>query len=813
MKKLKKVVMFVIFIFVLMISSNIFAGDEATKLLYQDIKINKDGSITIKEAAWLEGDYNGRLREIEYQNSSAFPFTGIYSNFTGNCDIYDGSGIKDIKIYDISQEKFTSIEDVTKSEKIYKEVDSASNGKYGVFIKEEGRNGIDFKIFCPDKKKKVICMEYTITDAVVIHNDCAELYWNVLGKDYREDVKDFKVRVHLPSEDSDVRIWTHGPLTGVNKIIDSKTLEFQDFNVDSYTAETVRIMFNKDIVPLATKKSNIDGREYILKYEASMADTANAKREKEKLKIENLASEAVLGYEESPYSLYFYRDAIEKVNKLDDNNKQKQEYLDRIQAALGKVTTEKVSRVEENPRISYYNDAIEFINMLKDDEQLKAKLSKRIEDCKIEVNKKWKESLNYELKIMTEDNYQYLSENRISDFIEDIEEGFDANAKNQYLRIVSELKEKLEEKYEIIRNRCLRIVLVSYLILIIAIIPKMIKIKKEKNTYKGKYYRDFPSEDNPYVIEYLMKKKITNLSFTATILNLIAKKIVKVEKNQQDDKDVILVLDRRNDFTPAEKQVIKALFDIVGSNNICSIKKLKQYAKQESKATKLKARIDNFNKYAEEEAEEKQYFEKQSSQVAWKIFIVIHYIVMILVTIIGVTYKIGFSLEIFIILTFITIISIISNKVIEKDKKRTSEGQLEYSKWLAHKKYLEDFGKFDDKDLPEIILWEKYLVTATILGCADKIQKRMKIYIKDTDMNIDDVLFYNNINANLIKTINSTVKTSVNTANRVIYESSSYSSSGGGFGGGSSGGGGRRWTAEAAEVVSKEERTNKYFIC
>ena len=149
----------------------------------------------------------------------------------------------------------------------------------------------------------------------------------------------------------------------------------------------------------------------------------------------------------------------------------------------------------------------------------------------------------------------------------------------------------------------------------------------------------------------------------------------------------------------------------------------------------------------------------------------------------------------------ISIVSFISYKIISKDKGRTELGAEEYSKWLAHKRYLQHFSNFDEKDLPEVILWEKYLVTATILGCADKVQKRLKLYIADTDNDYyDDILFYRNLNY-IVRSINSSVNTSISVANSELYSGSSSSSSGG-FGGGSSGGGGRRWTAEAAVVVS-----------
>lgn len=210
----KLIIAIIVFIMaIILIKCNSYASDEITKKLYQDITINTDGSITVKEAALLSGDYNGRSREIKFRNYNSVTFTGIYSNFAGNTDIYEGTDITDIKVYDISQSNFNSFDDINKTEKQYKEVSSASNGKYGVYTLDKYSTEIDLKIYCPSKKKKVFYMEYTIKDAVVIHNDVAELYWNLIGNNYREDITDFQAKVHLPGEDNDLRVWIHGPLS------------------------------------------------------------------------------------------------------------------------------------------------------------------------------------------------------------------------------------------------------------------------------------------------------------------------------------------------------------------------------------------------------------------------------------------------------------------------------------------------------------------------------------------------------------------------------------------------------------------------
>lgn len=104
MKKIKILISLLVIILSLFIASNVYANDdeEGQKFLYQDVTINEDGSMKVREAIWLNGEYNGTNRNIKFKNYWAYPFTGIYSNFSGDSDIYDATGITDLKVFDIS---------------------------------------------------------------------------------------------------------------------------------------------------------------------------------------------------------------------------------------------------------------------------------------------------------------------------------------------------------------------------------------------------------------------------------------------------------------------------------------------------------------------------------------------------------------------------------------------------------------------------------------------------------------------------------------------------------------------------------------
>ena len=64
------------------------------------------------------------------------------------------------------------------------------------------------------------------------------------------------------------------------------------------------------------------------------------------------------------------------------------------------------------------------------------------------------------------------------------------------------------------------------------------------------------------------------------------------------------------------------------------------------------------------------------------------------------------------------------------------------------------------------------MVTATVLGVADKVEKRMKMEIANTN-NIDtDLMIYNTIDFNITTQLNNSIKTTINNSNNHYYTSS-----------------------------------------
>ncbi len=107
------------------------------------------------------------------------------------------------------------------------------------------------------------------------------------------------------------------------------------------------------------------------------------------------------------------------------------------------------------------------------------------------------------------------------------------------------------------------------------------------------------------------------------------------------------------------------------------------------------------------------------------------------------------------------------------------------------KKYFKEFTLIENKNIETVKIWENYLVFATLLGVAKKVNKKLKkLYpeiIESIDYDIMDIIIINNLSRGLVNTITSSVyQQRMNSGGGGF---SSFGGGGGSFGGGSGGGG------------------------
>ena len=353
---------------------------------------------------------------------------------------------------------------------------------------------------------------------------------------------------------------------------------------------------------------------------------------------------------------------------------------------------------------------------------------------------------------------------------------------------------------------CIIILLISiwFLTRTIKYIKELKKAKKIKPTVELDYYRDIPDEkatpaDAAFLYYYKSGGVTSNISkiFSATILDLCLKKMLSIdviqgEKKEESIKITLNKQGNKEELDETEKIIYSQLEKIADNEtNETTLKQIQNYIKEHS--SKFVNALQKIEEAARKNQVQKQNFNKslESKSSNYKGLASLYIILLIF----GINIVIMNPLVIIpgaILLINVILCAILSTKY----SGLTQKGVDEKEQWEGLKKYMLDFSMIKDKEVPELILWEKYLVFATVFGIADKVMKQLKIVypqLSNEDLIGDYAymhLIYHN-NFNMINIMNSSIDTSYSSAYRAVYSSSS---SGGGFGGGfSGGGGGRRW--------------------
>lgn len=327
------------------------------------------------------------------------------------------------------------------------------------------------------------------------------------------------------------------------------------------------------------------------------------------------------------------------------------------------------------------------------------------------------------------------------------------------------------------------------------------------------YYRELPDkEETPleavFILKTGYKQSCLPNVFSATILNFALKGYVRIE---QEGKTIKILLNKikTDELTRDEKKVLEIL-RAASNNNELTMAELEKYIK--NYPSKLMNLNSTFEKVSKTQASEKGKFDTNrfNKQIVYAEKNV-GYIFLLIIIITASIFTIGYayknvqsmlitctiiSLAFFIVVTIINLI--LNIKITTSFNGFTQKGINEQEQWKAFKKYMEDFSYLNEKEVPELVLWEKYLVFATAFGIADKVLKQLKVKypeLNDPDTIHSMILFNSMYSSNGFNTgfINS-----ISSSTSRMYSStySSGSGGGGGFSGGGGfggGGGGRRW--------------------
>ena len=380
------------------------------------------------------------------------------------------------------------------------------------------------------------------------------------------------------------------------------------------------------------------------------------------------------------------------------------------------------------------------------------------------------------------------------------------------------------------------ICLLIFGILIYFLIKNLLTIKNTKKvvpTMHYDYYRELPRKDaTPAEAVYIIENKYNGFDssdigrvFSSTLLNLSLKKAIKIEqivneKGKEDsnisllvnsaeevtkEKDEIVIFEFIKDACMNKKNGIFGKKNIDTNSNSITMKELKKYIESNtSEVLTLKSALDaNIKKeLLDKKLLDSNGIKKRgkiiSNSILWFCIMFFGYIFLDYQEIITESIdSIGIPWFVIVIMIILVVIDLITGSIAKnKISVYTQEGVDEQDKWEAFKKYMEDFSLLKEKDIPDLVLWEKFLVYATAFGIAEKVIKQLKVVYPDYD-NLDYSVYPNMyifMHVDFTRSFNS-----------VSNSMSSSFSSGSGGGGGFSAGGGRRRRPVAVEAVDKPQ--------
>jgi uncharacterized membrane protein len=370
---------------------------------------------------------------------------------------------------------------------------------------------------------------------------------------------------------------------------------------------------------------------------------------------------------------------------------------------------------------------------------------------------------------------------------------------------------------------------IIYLVVIFILIKKFKKYKRIskkasiiKPTQEIIYYREFPREDASPAEACLLHKKnkfsfnnneIGNI-FSADLLSIYYLGCMDIleEENKDNIKFVLKGNAEKLQQLNNKDEIAVYNFLMEASNNTGNItlKELQKYITSKvSKTVKLGKQIKEdvkeklYKKSYIDKEMEKQYIKQSNSLICYNIFLVYTIFLSILAFASCNIIHIIIALSIF---SLIIACKVYLKKIVKSINVYSQDAIDEIEKWKGLKKFMDDLSLIDKKEVPEVALWEKYLIYATAFGIADKVLEQLKIIYPDFDTQVR-INTSTHVNLILGTNISHTISSSVGSSMSSAY--SSGTGGGGGFSGGgrrpveAGGGGGRKIKMNVGFTIGK----------
>ena len=356
------------------------------------------------------------------------------------------------------------------------------------------------------------------------------------------------------------------------------------------------------------------------------------------------------------------------------------------------------------------------------------------------------------------------------------------------------------------------------LLLIVGIIILIIIKRKNKRHFVEvpEYTREIPPGNSPGGIANLfyfysggVTPKVEGRIFSATLLSLARKGYVKFSGSGEDNFTITMTGNTKNMTLTESEQIFLNMITTVATHfdGSFTMKQFKKYA--ETSCKYIDSNINSFLASTKREITQRGYYETRP----------IYLTVMKGLGLAGIflafaTFSLSSSIKsTMVYLPFSMIITGILLIVAGSAKQKLSKkGEYDYGIWHGLKKYMLEFSRMEEYGVPQLELWEEFLVYATMMDISKKVCEQLKMVYPQ--LNDETYLSTNwggtymyymfgsrmgmggfgyggtDFGASLSSTISDISSAATRLANPPPTNNGGGGFGGGGFGGGSFGGGG-----------------------
>lgn len=319
--------------------------------------------------------------------------------------------------------------------------------------------------------------------------------------------------------------------------------------------------------------------------------------------------------------------------------------------------------------------------------------------------------------------------------------------------------------------------------------------KEHKPSFDQPYWREVPDDLPAGSVGSLMNwGMVSNNDFTATLMDLSTRGVVKLERVQtmrdtlfgaraEEDYQIRLDRARAAQLTdPIDREAIDLLFQTVGRGaDTVMFKDIEAFGKRSPE--RFSSAMDSWKSVAGAPVRTRGYIENKG------LFVGVPLLIGAVMLGIG-AFMAGATLGTWIPAVVAAVVFAVAIVLAVNMRRRSVEGAELHAKYGALKSYLQDFSRLDEAIPQQVVLWERFLVMAVVFGIADQVIRQMKVVVPQVlqDPAFVPTYIWMNPVGGMSSPMNA-IGNSIQTASQAAVASSTMSS-GGGFGGGFSGGGG-----------------------